>query len=470
MKVELVERIPEFDALKSAWDSVYAADKDTHVFVSWPWLRAWLETGPHKWLVLAARERTGGPFVAFLPLVVEGNGRARPDGERVLHLGGWPLADYAGFVSSPEAGSEPISALARFVQDELAWRELRAADVMDRRLEHFLYCFSGDEYQVRHGASVCCPRIPLPGSWEDYLQQCISSKARYHLRRCIREVEALPGFRLTAVHDGDTDRHIEVLLTLWQRRWGAKSDDELGRYRHMYRRALEAGQLWLHVSWVGDVPLAALAAFVDQRRRGFYCYMTAFNPEYERLAPGKAMFGHAIQQAIEDGYRAFDLLRGGEDYKIARLGAGEHFARTSTLTRRQPCEPSRAWRHDATVRVKDRSDPLLQSMAADDSTTLGPGDKVRVRPLGQIRETLDENGCCQGCPFTRPMAGYCGRKLRVLKRVGRYYDEGKRQMLRCRNVVLLEGARCDGSRQTDAGGCNRMCLLFWRTEWLERLN
>jgi hypothetical protein len=69
----------------------------------------------------------------------------------------------------------------------------------------------------------------------------------------------------------------------------------------------------------------------------------------------------------------------------------------------------------------------------------------------------------------KPMARYCGQELTIVKCVRRFYDESKKRMVRCRNIVLLEGVYCDGSAGAKAFGCDRMCFVFWRTEWLERV-
>jgi len=100
---------------------------------------------------------------------------------------------------------------------------------------------------------------------------------------------------------------------------------------------------------------------------------------------------------------------------------------------------------------------------------LHTGDPVRVRPLDEIKRTLDANGMCKGCGFLLPMANWCGRELRVAQRVDRFFDERRWKMLKCRHLVLLEGVYCDGSGHPDTQGCQRLCYFFWRTEWLEKI-
>jgi len=100
---------------------------------------------------------------------------------------------------------------------------------------------------------------------------------------------------------------------------------------------------------------------------------------------------------------------------------------------------------------------------------LQAGDRVRVRSLAAIQQTLDACGRCHGCAFLEPMSRACGGEFRVLQVVERFFDEARWRMLRCENVVLLDGLYCDGSGHPDTNGCDRRCSYFWRGEWLERL-
>ena len=101
------------------------------------------------------------------------------------------------------------------------------------------------------------------------------------------------------------------------------------------------------------------------------------------------------------------------------------------------------------------------------SLSLQTGDRVRVKSLAQIRETLDADGMHQHLLFAPAMAEFCGREMRVQNRVDKIILEGTPRQREIKDTVLLEGATCDGI-------CHRMCprqsLLFWRECWLEKVN
>ncbi|MET0295751.1 MAG: hypothetical protein ABW042_12130 [Phenylobacterium sp.] len=88
---------------------------------------------------------------------------------------------------------------------------------------------------------------------------------------------------------------------------------------------------------------------------------------------------------------------------------------------------------------------------------------MEVRSAAEIAATLDESGRHEGLPFMPEMTAYCGRRLKVYRRAEKTCVEGA-GLRRMDGVVLLEGARCDGSAHD---GCQRGCLMFWKEAWLK---
>ena len=65
------------------------------------------------------------------------------------------------------------------------------------------------------------------------------------------------------------------------------------------------------------------------------------------------------------------------------------------------------------------------------------------------------------------MQQFCGRRLRVFKKVKTIVLETNQEMRKIGSpTVFLENVFCDGSYH---GGCDRACFMFWREEWLRRV-
>ena len=92
------------------------------------------------------------------------------------------------------------------------------------------------------------------------------------------------------------------------------------------------------------------------------------------------------------------------------------------------------------------------------------GDWVTVRSLAEILATLDGDAKFEALPFMPEMVRYCGQTFRVSRRVQRTCVEGTAAPRQMTGTVFLDDLRCDGALHQ---GCQRGCLLFWKTAWLK---
>jgi hypothetical protein len=111
--------------------------------------------------------------------------------------------------------------------------------------------------------------------------------------------------------------------------------------------------------------------------------------------------------------------------------------------------------------------PTAASVPTANLVRLQTGDWVRVRSEAEIRATLDPWKELKGCAFLPYMVDYCETTQRVLQPVERFLDERDYKVKKARGVVLLEGVICKGTPVF--GRCDRGCHLFWREEWLEKI-
>lgn len=96
------------------------------------------------------------------------------------------------------------------------------------------------------------------------------------------------------------------------------------------------------------------------------------------------------------------------------------------------------------------------------------GEIVEVRSAKEILATLDKRGKLKGLGFTPEMMKFCGRRLRVYRKLDRIILEATGELRKIRTpTVLLEGVFCDGKSH---GGCDRSCFCFWREEWLKKVS
>jgi hypothetical protein len=95
---------------------------------------------------------------------------------------------------------------------------------------------------------------------------------------------------------------------------------------------------------------------------------------------------------------------------------------------------------------------------------LMPGDLVEVCSAAEILSTLDEKGTLENMPFMPEMLAFCGRQFRVAASAFKTCVDDQ-DMRSLNDTVFLEEVRCDGGSHA---GCDRGCLIFWKTAWLKR--
>ena len=126
----------------------------------------------------------------------------------------------------------------------------------------------------------------------------------------------------------------------------------------------------------------------------------------------------------------------------------------------------RRWRYLHNM-LSERTD-AAESMNKSGNAPIKPGDLVRIKSKEEIKNTLDRWNRLHGCAFMEEMWPYSGNSHRVYKRIERFLDERDYLMKKCNGIVILESVFCEGTR--DFGPCDRSCFLFWREEWLEKLD
>lgn len=330
MKISVIDKIEQYEQLKPNWDEVYSADPNTTVFVSWGWMRGWIDTKSCDWSVLAAQPDDASPYVAFMPLGMSAN---KGTAFRSLFLGGagHPGSDNTGFVCLPEYAEIALPAFASFIQENIKWDRLDLRSVFDPRLDIFLRCFLQRNFYLQEDKINSCPHIMLPDSWDQYLKESLGKRVCENLKYYTRKIEKIQDFRISHVQTDNLETQIETMLMLLQTRFVQMSEEILNRYRAIFGRCFENNCLLLTISWDGTTPIAGEAAFLDQKKKIITSFKKAFNDKYAGFSPGNVMTGYIIRYAIENGFRIYDFGEGAENYK-SLFGTTERYNRNVSIS------------------------------------------------------------------------------------------------------------------------------------------
>ncbi len=315
MQIDRINTLEQFVNIRTDWDRVYCTDRHAHIFMSWVWLQGWLRVSPFSWFILCARTSAQSPYVAFLPITERGPHVLKFQPARLLTMGGQPLASYTGFICEPNWEKEALPEFARYLAKNLNWLRFHMAEVLDPRLQLFLNAFPSERFIVHTTRGMPALHVSLSDDWESYLSEKISKNTRKKLRRSLKEIQLLPGIRVTEIDASNAARDIDLQLTLWQKRWGPKP--LAGYIRQVLLHLHQHDQLRLSIFWDGENPIAASTALLDWPHKRMYGYIFGGNSQYTSLSPGKVTLGHEIQFAIAHGFEDYDFLLGNDPYKLS---------------------------------------------------------------------------------------------------------------------------------------------------------
>jgi CelD/BcsL family acetyltransferase involved in cellulose biosynthesis/Flp pilus assembly protein TadD len=333
MQVDVIDNVKALAQLRANWESVYQADPEAHIFLSWPWMSRWLGVLKAPWSVLAARPGdSSSDYAAFFPLALHTKEQEGGGFYCDIAMGGNYAADYAGFICRPELEAQAIPAFADSIK-ALHWSNLRVEyfRASERRAKLFLEAFPAaafgsaeiDRLNPDKVDNGICPFASLPGDWDAYLEG-LSANTRQKIRRLLRQFDGSGELRITHADRESFARDLEILMRFWTDQWGQRKGKNLSaiqrQTRVMLRHSFDDGMLLLPILWQGERPVGALAILVDIVKRTYSFYIGGRDAAFEGPPPGLILHAHSIRHAVNAGICTYDFLRGNEPYKYSFAG------------------------------------------------------------------------------------------------------------------------------------------------------
>lgn len=324
VNISIVTGREDFEALRPAWSALLGRARIASVFLSWEWLYPWWRHygAGHALRVLVARE--GETVVGILPVYVQTARLMRLLPVRMLRFlgtGGDTSPDDLDALLDPEHATEAARALAAHVAKEAqAWDVLLLTDMAeDSEFRHALRDALGPR-AASESVSARIAYLQLPASWDAYLEAQHRDR-RYTLRQTRRRIGSQPAARFFVWDDaGQLDAAIDRLVALHHARWQGRADQhafDSPAYAGFHREVMHAcqanGWLRLYCLEIGGEVVAMYYCY-RFRERVFY-FQGGFDPRLSKLRPGLVLMGYAIEHAIGEGNRVFDMLRGEYEYK-----------------------------------------------------------------------------------------------------------------------------------------------------------
>jgi CelD/BcsL family acetyltransferase involved in cellulose biosynthesis len=318
------------DFQRREWTDLVRADPAGTIFHTPDFLKLYWEEfgeGPGH-LLLAFGEEDGAQVAAAAFELI---------GDTLRFLGGTEVTDYMGPVGLPETRGAFAKELWAALLDREGWRhaDLRGLPEDSAWLSALRDAAAGrglavEESEDQNGVA---PFLALPSTWDEYLAQ-IPSKLRHEIRRKANKLEAETGpFGVETATDDTLLPLLDRFVELHRMSEGPKGVFMVPGMEIFFRRLGEAfcerGVFRLTFIRVRDELAAGTIGFSFE---GTYSlYNSAFDRNWQQLAPGMVLVAEDVRHAIDEGCSVFDFLKGDYPYKY-RFGARKRLVRRLSVS------------------------------------------------------------------------------------------------------------------------------------------
>lgn len=300
-------------ALAPEWEALWRRVPGASPFASPAWLLPWWRhfgTGAPR----VAIRRTDGRLSGVLPLYR----LDEPGVRKLLPIG-------AGTTDQLDALLEPGVAVGPLLQaalDHARADGVGVCDLIEVPPGSALHGIAPTGWRAAWSDGQPCPVLTLPATVAG-LADAVPASTLRKLRMNRNRAARAGGFTIETAGPETVRALLFELVRLHQARWVAQGEAGtladpavLGFHRDAAPGLLEAGVLRLQVLRVGGTVAAACYALLAGQDRILF-YLSGFDAGQSFVSPGTLLLAAMLEQAIAEGRREADFLRGREGYKYA---------------------------------------------------------------------------------------------------------------------------------------------------------
>jgi CelD/BcsL family acetyltransferase involved in cellulose biosynthesis len=309
LKLEVIRDLAELIKAEPEWSSFTSSIAGLTPFQLPAWLLTWWRHfGSGELRVVVFREK--GSIVGVGPLFLHAW-----NGARQMTLIGSGISDYLEPAIHPHFVEEVVNRLRYYLESESEWE---VCNWQDLSFDTALRELSSHKLEAKAIDETECREVRLSGTFAEYWN-ARSASLRQNVRRDRAKAESMGSVRFEATSEADTEL-MNALVRLHGARWQAQgqigtiaTNSSADFLREIARKFAARNMLRLFSLHLSENIAAVIFAF--QHADKIFNYLTAFDPQYDRLGVGRTLLFEALRYCLENGYHAWDFLRGGEPYK-----------------------------------------------------------------------------------------------------------------------------------------------------------
>jgi len=314
MKVERIQDLESLKEQKNRWNELLFSSEQNCLFLTHEWISSWWNcfSEDNSLEILIFKDEKENP-VGIAPFMTKN--------KTLRFIASHEVSDYCDVITVNGRRKEFYENLLNYFR--INYSDIKKIELMNIKSSSPTLAFLPSLAPEHEFSSSCtetevAPLLELPSSYEDYMRR-LSKKTRHELRRKLRRMESLKGVKTEKITDTkELQSSIKTFIALHKK--GGSSKEKFWERKGMsdffreitYRFSL---QKWVELNFLlyEDRILAGLLDFSYSDQ--IYFYNVAFDRDFAWYSPGLFLFNHCIKQAISEGKRKVDFLRGREKYK-----------------------------------------------------------------------------------------------------------------------------------------------------------
>jgi CelD/BcsL family acetyltransferase involved in cellulose biosynthesis len=307
-KTQLLSTATELRQLKPEWAELYRRCPYATSFQRPEWLLSWVDAFmPQQIRAIAIRNED--TLVGLAPLLIY-----EKLNEPTLAFLGGGVSDYLDILAEPQFTHGVVEAVCLAATDIPEWNTFELTDLSS--CSPLLASPLLRQHACEHDV---CSALDLPEDREQLLH-IFSKRQRANLRNAHSRLYRAGGARIEIADSEALNEALLDLVRLHTTRWtlahqsGVLSDAAVKHFHCLSApELLKSGVLRLYRLRQKGRTLAVIHALFDGET--VYCYLQGFDPEAAYFSPGTVLMFKLMEDAVAEGFRKFDFLRGQETYK-----------------------------------------------------------------------------------------------------------------------------------------------------------
>ena len=314
-------------ALEPEWNELLEISTANNIFLTWEWITTWWNHfGDKRQLyVLVARDSARETLLGIAPLNIH---KKKLRGGFLPHralsfIGSNETApDHLDFITNPEYENDIKAAFVGYIEStQSRWDVLDFEGVSEHSTIINLLVQQKPSWHyflsLKENAS-----ITLPSSWE-IMRANLGKNLRYNIGRYERKMEKEYPKRVQYAKIEDeskVDIIIETLLKFAREvRQTHNEEHTLGSEKMLYFhqkvavKFLQKDWLRLYTLSIAEKTVAILYCYLHNN--SVFYYQTGYDLQWKKYGTGRQILAYGVAQAITEGAKEFDFLRGGHGYK-----------------------------------------------------------------------------------------------------------------------------------------------------------